>query len=195
VTVVADEALAQVPTDMARVLGGHRRFIGLYTPHKSICMNGLKFSLIAFHKEHEGTFEQWADILAGGLGLSALAAVEHFLSPEFDRYRVKFLALTKAAADFNTDLVQRLAPSASLDVGAIGHFGTVYFPQLAASLGNDLSFLSKLTDATGGIVIPGSRSGFDPAFGFCFRLNFGQDSTIFRSTLGRIYRFLTNMRT
>ena len=49
--------------------------MGIYTPHKSVCMNGLKFSVIAFHPSHQKIFQDLADILLGGLSLSAVGAI------------------------------------------------------------------------------------------------------------------------
>src|SRR5258707_637129 len=72
--VVVDEALAFPPTRIALSLGGHSNFIGIYTPHKSICINGMKCSLVAFHPTLEDFFDDWADVLSGGLSVSACLA-------------------------------------------------------------------------------------------------------------------------
>ena len=42
--VVLDESLALTPTQFAKACGGRRHFIGLYTPHKAVCLNSFKFS-------------------------------------------------------------------------------------------------------------------------------------------------------
>ena len=91
VVVVADEALALCPSGLAAVLGGHPRFIGIYTPHKSICVNGLKFSTVVFHPDKEPPFDHWTDVLSGGLGLSAVTAINHFLSTDLIHTVTRFL--------------------------------------------------------------------------------------------------------
>jgi histidinol-phosphate/aromatic aminotransferase/cobyric acid decarboxylase-like protein len=171
VVVVADEALALCPSGLAAVLGGHPRFIGIYTPHKSICVNGLKFSTVVFHPDKEPPFDHWTDVLSGGLGLSAVTAINHFLSTDFDTYRDAFLAEVNGTREWHTDLLAREASDALRDHGVRGHFLTVYFPNLPAGLGDDLPFLAEVLEASGASLIPGSRIGFDPAWGFCFRVN------------------------
>ncbi|MBV8824537.1 MAG: hypothetical protein JO220_06105 [Hyphomicrobiales bacterium] len=190
--VIADEALAPPPSKIAAALCGHRNFVGIYTPHKSICINGLKFSAIIFHPEHQSAFEDWADILSGGLSVSAMAAIDHFLSPAFDNYRALFIAIVDETREWHNSLVTLSGDSVQTDHYTRGHFVTTYAPNLSASLGNNLSFLSQMLKETGCVLIPGSRSGFDPQHGFCFRVNLAQDSDEFRSALPGLYKFLSN---
>jgi hypothetical protein len=191
VIVVADEALAVPPSPLAAAFGGHRGFIGIYTPHKSICVNGLKFSAVLSHPDREPSFDHWSDVLSGGLGLSALTAIDHFLSGDFDRYRDEFLAEVEQTRAWHMESLACEAPRAVHDHAVRGHFLTVYFPTLPACLGDDLVFLGEALEASGASLIPGSRSGFDPALGFCFRVNLAQDSPQFRGALTRLYRFLS----
>jgi histidinol-phosphate/aromatic aminotransferase/cobyric acid decarboxylase-like protein len=188
--VIADEALAFAPTKMARVLGGRRNFVGIYTPHKALCINGLKFSLVTFHPEVEDFFDDWGDVLFGGLSISAVAAIGHFLSPKFDTYRKEFVRAIDSVRGWHHDLVGRYIGRIETDRYSQGHFLTVYFPGLAAALGTSLPFIEAAIETTGAAFIPGNRSGFDPKLGFCFRVNLAQDSGRFRSALSRLYGHL-----
>jgi hypothetical protein len=188
--VVADEALALPPSRIAAALGGHRNFIGIYTPHKSICVNAFKFSVIAFHPDYENAFTDWADVLSGGLSLSATAATEHFLTQDFEAYRTEFLKLIDETQAWHKGLLQQYRGAIEADVGARGHFRSIYCPAIEAQRGNDLEFLAELMEATGSALIPGTRSGFDPNLGFSFRINLARDSAQFRSALARLYRTL-----
>jgi aspartate/methionine/tyrosine aminotransferase len=193
VFIVADESLALGPTAFARRLGGHERFTGIYTPHKSICVNGLKFSAVAFHPEEEEAFEHWADVLSGGIGVSALSAVEHFLSEAFDEYARQFLAAVAITRAWHDAAVLRWSGRIELDLDARGHFVSVYFPHLEARLGNDRKFIAEAIEETGCTFIPGIRSGFDAPLAFSLRVNLAQDSPRFRGAVARLYRYLARL--
>jgi histidinol-phosphate/aromatic aminotransferase/cobyric acid decarboxylase-like protein len=187
VLVVVDEAIALTPTMISRTLGGHRNFVGIYTPHKSICVNSLKFSIVTFNSELEDFFDDWADVLFGGLSLSSSAAIKHFLSVGFDEYRSAFLRSIEITRAWHNDLLMEYGNHISTDEGSRGHFLTVYFPSIEAALGDSLPFIEAVIEATGTAFIPGSRSGFNPRIGFCFRVNLAQDCARFRGAVARLY--------
>ena len=185
-------SLALTPTNVPRALGGHKNFVGIYTPHKALCVNGLKFSIIAFHPDLEDFFDDWADVLFGGLSLSSSAAIGHFLSAEFDNYRNAFICSIETARAWHNDLLAEYEGCIKTDDRSRGHFLTVYFPFIDAKLGNSIPFIEAVIEATGAAFIPGNRSGFNPEAGFCFRVNLAQDSSQFRGALARLYRYLSS---
>jgi hypothetical protein len=193
VFIVADEALALGPSKIASKLGGHRNYISISSPHKSICINGLKFSAIVFHSSHLEIFEDWADVLSGGLSIAAVTAVGHFLTPAFEQYQSNFVNLIDEARRWHASIVSTLDDRIQTDQQTRGHFVTAYVPHLHSACGRDLDFLANILSETGCILIPGTRSGFDAAYGFCFRVNLAQDSDEFRSSLLKLYRFLGNI--
>lgn len=188
--IVADEALALRPSALAREFGGHANFVGIYTPHKSVCMNGIKFSAIVFHPRHQAAFADWAEVLSGALSLAAVAAVEHFVSPAFDAYRADFLALTARVRQWHRQLVYSVAGAVEIDAASEGHFLMVYVPALPAQLGHDIDFLAEALEQSGCTLVPGTRSGFDARRGFCFRVNLARDCEVFRDGLRALYEFL-----
>jgi hypothetical protein len=188
--IVLDETLALTPTLFARKLRGKRNVIGIYTPHKSVCINGLKFSIVAFHSDLEDFFDDWGDVLFGGLSISSIAAIAHFVSSEFDRYRDAFLSSIERTRKWHSELLAPYQSRIKTDGVSRGHFLTVYFPSLKAELGTSLPFIEGTIEATGAAFIPGNRSGFDPTSGLCFRVNLAQDSPRFRGALARVYRHL-----
>lgn len=192
--VVADESLALRPTAIARCLGGHENFVGLYTPHKSICMNGVKFSIVVVHPRHKTTLEDWAEVLFGGLSLSATIAIQHFVTSSFDEYRENFSRLMRRTRDWHVDLVDGFDGAVELDEGSEGHFVMAYVPGLVAEHGSRIDFLAELLQQTGCMVVPGSHSGLPEGSGFCFRVNLARDSEAFRHALPRLYSFLRSRR-
>lgn len=183
-TVVVDECLALPGHELIRKLGQHRNFLSIYSPHKCICVNGIKFSAVVFNVRHLGFMERWADVWYGGLGYSSSLAIMHFLSANFDTYREHFL---RAIARQQRIVDQVCAvDSVQTDAGAQGHFVSCYFPAISSRLGNSRHFLERLVDASGGSLIPGNRSRFNPRLGFSFRINLARSGPRFRPTLARI---------
>lgn len=194
VLVVADESLALRPTAIARSLDGHENFAGIYTPHKSICMNGIKFSAVVVHPRHQTTLEDWADVLSGGLSVSAIVAIQHFITPSFDERRAGCCQLLRKTRDWHIDLVGSFGGAIALDAESEGHFVMAYVAGLAAEFGNRIDFLKEILEETGCILVPGFRSGFDERSGFCFRINLARDSDEFRSGLKKLYSFLRSKK-
>jgi histidinol-phosphate/aromatic aminotransferase/cobyric acid decarboxylase-like protein len=188
--VVVDEALAFPPTRIANELVGHPNVLAIYTPHKTVCINRMKFSIIAFHVDLEDLFDDWADVLSGGLSLSSSIAIRHFLSTAFDRYSIEFVQLIEQARQWHKRLTSEHERHIQTDNAVRGHFLTVYFPQLSADLGESISFIESTMDATGATFIPGTRNSFDAKLGLCFRVNLAQDSLRFRGALARLYNRL-----
>ncbi len=189
VVIVADEVMALRPTALARALRGHRNFVGIYAPHKSICMNGIKFAAVVFHPCHRTAFADWAEVLSGALSLAAVIAAEHFLSGAFDAYRDAFLAQTRAVRRWHAALVEaKLGVEADAD--SHGHFLMAYAPGITEKPGRDLDMIEDILTHTGCTVVPGSCSGFDPRRAFCFRVNLARDSRAFRVALEKLYDYL-----
>jgi histidinol-phosphate/aromatic aminotransferase/cobyric acid decarboxylase-like protein len=190
VRLVVDEVLAETPSVFATRLAGHPNLIAVHSPHKGICVNGLKFAALVGPAAEEVAFEHWADVLAGGLSLSALAAIRQFLSPSFDDYRTKFLAGVGAAATWLGRSVSEVAGARLLE-GSFGHFRMIAFPEIPATRGTELAWRRRLLEATGVTTISGDRSGFDPALGYSFRVNLARDGRAFRAGLTRHLRALS----
>lgn len=186
---VADECLAASGMELGRELGEYPGFIGIYSPHKSVCLNGLKFSVIVFDREHETFFEQWADVLYGGLSLSTIVAIRHFLSDNFRLYAERFTEEVGLALAFVKQAAGR-CPRGEFDRNPSGHLVTFYLPHVIANAGNDEGFLWNLCHSSSTIVIPGLRNHFDPAVGFCFRINLALDGSQFRGGIARLFGFL-----
>jgi aspartate/methionine/tyrosine aminotransferase len=193
VAVVVDECLSLNGRELGRKVNFGSRAVGLYSPHKSLCMNAVKFAAIIFDNVHLSFFTDWADIFVGGLGTSNYAAIHHFLSPNFPDFQKAFL---REIAEVRRQVVQVIKESGRdcrLDTNSDGYFMTCYAP-LGEMLSNEKSLLRQMVLDTGVVIIPGSRNHFDPAIGFNFRINLARGCPQFFSALRRCLRFLTNSR-
>jgi hypothetical protein len=188
-TIVADECLSPCSSNLAGALASLPGFVGLYCPHKGINVNGVKFSVVVFDRSDAHFFDQWADVLYGGLPASSLIAIKHYLSSDYARYSAEFFAGVRKTLSAIEEMVEDF-PVGQLDIAPVGHFVSFYVPVLESTLGIDQAFMWDLISASGAVVISGARNHFDPRCGFSFRLNLARDSAQFRSAFGRLLRFL-----
>jgi histidinol-phosphate/aromatic aminotransferase/cobyric acid decarboxylase-like protein len=181
--VIADEALAIPGRELSRALGSHENFLGLYTPHKALCVNGVKFGAIVADGAYQRHFDHWADVLIGGIGIGATVAVEHFLSDRFDQYQRAYMEQILEGRHFVDALADRL-PGIELDRDASGHFVSMYASKIPGDL--DLAGMRALTWASGASFITGRRNHFGEGVPFCWRINLARDGDPFRAALGRL---------
>ncbi len=189
-TVIADECVAWLGTEIGPALASYKGFMGIYSPHKSVAMNGLKFAVLVFDRDHQKFFHQWTDVIHGGLSVSNVTAVKHFLSDNFSDYLQVFREEVAHTFEFVSKVVAA-CPGAEIDREANGQFTMIYIPDLPADFDTDLIFMDRMVRATAGIMIPGRRSHFDPSTGACFRVNLTKDNAQFRATLVRLLRYMT----
>jgi hypothetical protein len=142
----------------------------IYAPHKSICVNGIKFAVVVFDASEQEHFDSWCDVWNGCLPISSIAGIRHFLSPDFERYQTQFRQLTSDRHEKVRAIVGRTS-SILLDRKAAGYLISVYAPQIEAKAGLDTSFLEDAVSATGAIFIAGARNEMDRDVGLSFRLN------------------------
>ena len=190
VTVVGDLSLAVTPNALGTDIENHKNFIGIYCPHKSLLINSMKFSAISVPTEIVESFNDWGDVLVGSLSLSCAGAIDHYLSDNFaDCMKIVRDLLSSARAYIEN--ISRTLPKVDLDRLTVGHFMTVYCPQLPALLQDDECFIENAVMKSGAIFLSGSRSSTDPALGFSFRVNLARDSPQFRGALMRLCEHLS----
>lgn len=159
------------------------------SPHKAVCLNGIKFSAVIFDKSHTQSFEHWADALTGGLGFSSQMALEHYQSSGFVKYGVEFQKLIRRSRSFVAGQLKR-NKTCRTDICEDGYFQAIYFPRVSALLEHDVSFLRKVFEECGACFIPGNRNYFPPDWGFGFRINHARDCPQFRGAVSRLISYL-----
>lgn len=189
--IVADESLCTSGHELIRKLGKYKNFIGIYSPHKSVCINGNKFSVITYAKEEDLLFNDWVVALSGNLLVSNGIAVNHFLSNDFEKYskafnheiHVNFTKLKELLEELNVDY----------DCNANGYLVTLYFHNISGNKGYNYSFLKELIFSTGTTMIPGIRNHFGNDLDFCFRINLCCLNTNMYHSLKRLILYLKSI--
>jgi aspartate/methionine/tyrosine aminotransferase len=186
--IVVDECLSE----SGRRIGPRFTDAGIatiYAPHKSICVNGVKFATVVFHSSEQEHFDSWCDVWNGCLPISSVIGVRHFLSSDYVRYQTEFRKLTSLRHERVRSIVAQ-TPSILLDPDADGYLISVYAPNIEAQAGLDVSFLEEAANATGAVFISGARNEMDPEVGLSFRLNLAAVDTSALGALARLCRWL-----
>jgi aspartate/methionine/tyrosine aminotransferase len=189
IKIVADECLSIGGKEIGRHLGDSSNFLGFYSPHKSICMNAIKFAAIIYDSKYEEFFDHWSDVILGGLTSSNHSAIFHFLSDNFPNYQTAFFHRIEEARERIEKIVTTDSNLFETDKNFSGHFMMLYAPEISAIKGRDKLFLEQLIFDTGATIIPGPRNHFDLKFGFSFRINLARGSPQFFSAFKRLIRF------
>jgi hypothetical protein len=164
--------------------------IGLISPHKSICMNGTKFSLVTTDIRFQNFLDAWSDVLCGCLCCSNEIAIKHFLSDSYIAYKKVFDKMIKKQFMELTTLLDYY-PYVSYDKYAEGYLISLFFKRVKPNKGLELEFNRDILNKTGERFIPGIRNHFSDSMGFCFRVNLSvlSESSIFY--VKRILNYLT----
>lgn len=164
--------------------------IAIYSPHKAICMNGTKFSLVTTNVKFQNQLDAWSDVLCGCLSCSNQIAINHFLSNSFINYKKTFDKMI----DYNYHKLLDILNNYNhvlFDNYAQGYLITLFFPNIEANQGLDLNFNKDVLFNTGVRFIPGIRNHFSNSMNFCFRVNLSVLSSKNMVFVERLVKYLT----
>ena len=170
VLVITDESYSIPGNELVRDIGISENFIAIYSPHKSININSLKFSIILCHNRHIDLFEHWLDVFSGNLSFSNICAINHFISNNFELCVDKFEEYIALKKEKILNLLLH-HPEVYYCKHFTGGLSTLFFPAIRPSVMQSEEFLRTLMFKTCVSIIPGYLNGFDHSMGFCFRLN------------------------
>ena len=193
ILVISDESLALPGHELIRHFAGHECFWAIYSPHKAISIQGLKFSAIVYPKRYDDFLEQWIDVISGALSPSNCNAIFHYLSDNF-------LLCYQAYENYihtSKKKIEKIANSFSnIDFirNTHGHYITLFFKDLNQANTDSISFFEKLIANASSSFLPGYFHGFPDALGFCFRINLTLRHADLISSVGRIAQFLSHYK-
>jgi hypothetical protein len=152
----------------------------------------MKFAAVGYPMSLDDAFWHWADIVFGGIGLSSLAAVRHFLSPAFP----EAAGVAEAQAAIARTFCQRATANvraAEWSEATTGIFGSFLLPRLPPDLADRPDELQRVLEATGTSFIPGTRNQVPREVGFSFRVNVARDGPQFRGAVSRLLAYLDHL--
>lgn len=181
--VVADECLCPVGTELSRRLGSAGGFIGTYSPHKSVCMNGVKLGAVVGAPTHREALEFLSDVWAGPLTRMSIADAEHFLSANFDQME---LAIGAKLADSEQALRAICERFGCTLLGTTGQYRSVRVNGVDRELEMSLEYVSRLIQSTGTSFIPSYVNLGPEDAPFSFRVNLTRRSIPMEAALSRL---------
>jgi histidinol-phosphate/aromatic aminotransferase/cobyric acid decarboxylase-like protein len=183
--VVGDECLCMVGTEVGRQLGRHVGFIGTYSPHKSVCMNGVKLGTVIAAPAHLAALENLSDIWAGPLTRMSVADAEHFLSPNFDEMQVAVEAKLMVSETTLRGICKQFDCTL---LGAKGPYRALRANGVSRDLELSLSYVSKLIHGTGTSFIPSFVNLGPHDAPFSFRVNLTRGGIPMEAALNRLLK-------
>ena len=189
-TLVFDESLALPGKELIRTFPIDEKIFAIYSPHKAISINGLKFAAIVCEKSYEDFLEQWVDVFSGALGGSNRDAVFHYISPNYldDCYPAYHTYIEK-----NKMSIHHLAaqfPFVSVLPDTDGHYISIFTDLRIQGKSALLRLMEDTIQTAMASFIPSALNGFDPCQGFCFRVNLTGNSMELEGAVGRILQYL-----
>jgi len=190
--VILDESLCVNGFEFSRVFGAQENLIYIYSPHKTLGLQGIKFSYIVVHKKYYADIDSLEDIYGGSLNYSCQEGAEHFVSENFDEclnvyssfWKKNLLKVKALVKDYD---FARIPPETS------GHYAMLFIDRPVDEK-NFLEAMKQLMKDTGYFVYPGIMQGFRPEKGFCFRVNMLLNTDDIEKGLKAVLDFIKNKK-
>ena len=191
-TLVFDESLALPGKELLRFFPIDDETFSIYSPHKAISMNGLKFAVLVCSKRYEDFLEQWVDVFSGALASSNRDAVFHYISSNYQDICLPaykdYIGITKVKIERLLDIF----PDVFILNGTEGHYINI-FTHLKLEKNSSLpKFLQRVIEESMASFIPGTLNGYGADQGLCFRVNLTASPSELTASVGRILRYLSD---
>lgn len=186
---ICDESLSIHTCTLRNVLPNCKNLMTIHSPHKVISTNAIKFSCVLCHSSLEAFFDQWNDLFCGGLPLSSLAAIRHFLSPNYLKCLEIHIKYTNSIKRHIIELLHNYNPQIHYS-HTIGQYMTVFCPMVSFEESKKIDFIKELIINTHVSLLPGYLEGFYEELGFCFRINLTLDKTSLISSVQKVLNYL-----
>lgn len=190
--VICDESLAPLGSELNPQLVDSRYLFSIFSPHKVLGTNTMKFSCVITHKEHEDFFDIWTDLFSGGLALSSVLAINHFISENYSFTLLKSIEYINETFDKVKNLLLCHSDSFTF-TRSPGIYITIFFKYVPFEESKKTIFIQKLIEHTNTSLLPGYLEGFYENFGFCFRVNLTLDPCQLLLALNKVIVYLEKM--
>lgn len=188
--IVFDESLALPGKEFCRSIPFDKNTFAIYSPHKSISINGLKFAAVVGDKGYADFFEHWVDVFSGALASSNCDAIYHYISSNylqecFPAYN-EYINKTKEAI---YETIKQF-PFASILPNSEGHYISIFTSLRYQDTITSHDFFVDLMHKSFASFLPGTINGFSTTGNLCFRVNLTGDIFETPCAVGRILSYL-----
>lgn len=189
-TIILDESLSLPEKELIRFFQIDKNLIAIYSPHKAISINGLKFAVVVCDKFYEDFLEQWVDVFAGALSSSNRDAIFHYISPNFSNncYQA-YKSYIEQTKNIVSNIVEQYHFAWMLP-NTNGHYINIFTNLKVQGTNEMLNLLNDMIQTSLASIIPSTLNGFDSNNGFSFRVNLTNDIIELDNAINRIMKFL-----
>ncbi|WP_163438355.1 hypothetical protein [Fibrobacter succinogenes] len=167
--VILDEALCVNGKELSRTLGIQEKLMYIYSPHKALGIQGIKFSVIVTHKKFSDEIDRLKDCYGGSLNYLSQLGARHFISQNYD----ECLRFYNQFWSDNYKRVHQILANyhfAHVSPDISGHYAMIFLDGCIGTE-NFIFAIKKLIQEKGYLIFPGVMHGFDISKQFCFRIN------------------------
>ena len=167
--VILDESLCINGRELSRTFGIQENLIYIYSPHKALGIQGIKFSVLVVHKKYYDAINSLNDSFGGSINYSCRQGYHHFISPNFG----ECLSIYNQFWAENLSLVRHILSDydfATVSPEVSGHYAMIFIDRTI----DDRHFvdaMKMLMKDKGYFAYPGVMQCLDLKHRFCFRLN------------------------
>lgn len=193
-TIVFDESLALPGRELLRSIPIDSQVFAIYSPHKAISINGLKFSVLVSDRCYEDFLEQWVDVFSGALSSSNRDAVFHYISNNYVQDCLHtYKKYTAHAKKKIVEVVDQFPIAKMLD-NTEGHYITIFTKTRFEDTNQLMLLMQSLISQCFASFLPGILNGFDEREALCFRINLTGDYLETPDSVRRILEYLSSHR-
>ena len=192
ITIVFDESLALPGKELIRSFPIDKRVFAIYSPHKAISINGLKFAIIVCDKFYEDFLEQWVDVFSGALSSSNRDAIFHYISSNYlDDCYPAYKSYIDHTKQIVNNVVQQFSFAKILS-NTDGHYINIFTDLKIKGKSELLNLLNDIINTTLVSFIPAALNGFDFTQNLAFRVNLTGNGLELGGSVGRILQYLSH---
>lgn len=193
-TLVMDESLALPGKELIRSIPITPDVFAIYSPHKAISINGVKFAVLVCGKCYEDFLEQWVDVFSGALASSNRDAVFHYISPNYLKKCYPAYQAYISAAKVEVERIVKQFSTVSMLSNTEGHYINIFTDIQIHNTQHLLNMMHNVILGSMASFIPGTLNGFNSEQGLCFRVNLTGDLLEVPGAVGRILTYLDSHR-
>jgi histidinol-phosphate/aromatic aminotransferase/cobyric acid decarboxylase-like protein len=188
--VVLDESLCLNGMELARKFGMQENLIYIYSPHKALGLQGIKFSATVVHKNFYDEIDDIQDYYGGSLNYSCQQGASHFITKNYDQCIAFYKDYYQKNLKIAREIIQKY-DFAHVSPETEGHYAMIFldWPIDDEVFVNSMKNLMK---ESGYFVFPGIMQDFDTSKRFCFRINLLLNRRDIEKGLNVILEYLKN---
>ena len=183
---ICDASMCPPEKTMTLNLDYDKSFV-ILSPHKTISINGIKFSYVLCNSKHRQMLEDWGDVISGGLPSSSLLAIFHYLSENYKKCAEYHEHYTTESRKIINSVLNKFNSVKHIGKSS-GSYESYSFEKSKYTADIDAIPLEQIFFDSQTTFVPGCVNGFPPVHNLCFRLNHTLNTKDTKAAMLRLVR-------